>query len=70
MALKKRTIRKITRKTVTRTVRRTIVRVPKPELIEPDSSIARGRPVRELKTYVTDGRVIRATPLKPKSTRS
>jgi len=70
MALKKRTIRKITRKTVTRTVRRTIVRVPKPELIEPGRTLARGEPVRELRTYTTDGRVIKATPLKPKGKRS
>ena len=58
MALKKRTIRKITRKTVTRTVRRTIVRVAKPVRVEPVRPLTRGEPVRELKTYTTDGRVI------------
>jgi hypothetical protein len=66
MPLKKRTIRKITKKTVTRTVRRTVVRVAKPERLLPDGSFPRDEQVRELRTYTTDGRVVKATPLKPK----
>ena len=69
MPLKKRTIRKITKKTVTRTVRRTIVRAAKPERLDPGGSFVRREPVRELKTYTTDGRVVKVTPLKPRGKR-